>query len=173
MTPEQIHQFLIRTKGYKLDLKERIEKMEEIRSLAEKVTPSYDFDTVRSHKGSYSRVEHYAIELVSMQESITEFASKLLDFISITSRMIELMQDPLARAVLTDFYLVGMTAHDTAVDLDYSVNIVFSYLSKANKEIAESLTPSLYASIYNAAPDIVLQTGKQINYNGRKISINS
>ena len=157
MTPEQIHQFLIRTKGCQQDLNNRNEKMQEIRSLAEKVTPSYDFVPIKSHGGSYSRVEHYAIELVSMQEEFFEYASKALELLSVTLHLIELVQDPVARAVLTEYYVSGMTAEETAADLDYYVKSVYRIIRGAHKEIAEALTPSLYAAMYEAAPDIVLQ----------------
>lgn len=139
MTAYEVRAYM--SKAWKIDkeLKAKYNALEEMRSMAEKATVSFS-GMPGMPQGNSSRVEHYAIKLVEAQQDMEECVGNLLDIRSRIQKMIELAEDPLQRAALTEYHLNGRTAEQTADCVGYSLSQVWRLMNGAYERIAEKLT---------------------------------
>jgi DNA-directed RNA polymerase specialized sigma24 family protein len=129
------------SQGWKIrkELGAKLNAMEELRSMAEKTTASFSL-TPRASGDVSSRVESYAIRIVEMQEDMEESYIQLVEIQSKTQKMIELAEDPIQRAVLTEYHLNGKTAEQTAEEIGYSLRQIWRIMNSAYETISAKLT---------------------------------
>lgn len=139
MTPYEVRSYM--SQGWKIrkELRAKLNAMEELRSMAEKTTASFSL-TPRASGDVSSRVESYAIRIVEMQEDMEESYIQLVEIQSKTQKMIELAEDPIQRAVLTEYHLNGKTAEQTAEEIGYSLRQIWRIMNSAYETISAKLT---------------------------------
>lgn len=139
MTPYEVRSYM--SQGWKIrkELGAKLNAMEELRSMAEKTTASFSL-TPRASGDVSSRVESYAIRIVEMQEDMEESYIQLVEIQSKTQKMIELAEDPIQRAVLTEYHLNGKTAEQTAEEIGYSLRQIWRIMNSAYETISAKLT---------------------------------
>ena len=139
MTPYEVRSYM--SQGWKIrkELRAKLNAMEELRSMAEKTTASFSL-TPRVSGDVSSRVESYAIRIVEMQEDMEESYIQLVEIQSKTQKMIELAEDPIQRAVLTEYHLNGKTAEQTAEEIGYSLRQIWRIMNSAYETISAKLT---------------------------------
>ena len=138
MTPYEVRAYM--SQGWKIrkEIKAKLNAMEELRSMAEKTTASFSLAPHASGDVS-SRVETYAIRIVEMQEDMEETYCQLIELQSKTQKMIELAEDPIQLAVLTEYHLNGKTAEQTADEIGYSLSSIWRIMNSAYKTISEKM----------------------------------
>ena len=139
MTPYEVRSYM--SQGWKIrkELRAKLNAMEELRSMAEKTTASFSL-TPRASGDVSSRVESYAIRIVEMQEDMEDSYIQLVEIQSRTQKMIELAEDPIQRAVLTEYHLNGKTAEQTAEEIGYSLRQIWRIMNSAYETISAKLT---------------------------------
>lgn len=113
------------------------EAMEELRSIAEKATTSFSPAPGGSQGSSSSRVENYAIRIVEMQEDLMQASEHLLDALREVMALIELADEPIQRAALTQYHLNGKTAEESAKSIAYSTSQFWRVVNEGYVAIAE------------------------------------
>ena len=139
MTSHEVRKAMSQYWRIRKELKAKENAMMEIRSKAEKMTPSFS-QTPGGHGETASRVEHYAVQLVEMQEDLEDATEALLVAMRKAQRMIELAPDPLQRAALTEYHLNGKTAEETAASIGYSERQIFRLMGSAYEYIAKMMS---------------------------------
>lgn len=135
MTAYEVRQKMSRAWKLRKEIKAKQEAMEELRSVAEKVTAS--FSPVPGGGGSESRVENYAIRIVEMQGDLAEASDHLLDMLQEVMALIELADDPIQRAALTYYHINGKTAEESASAINYSTSQFWRVLNEGYVAISE------------------------------------
>lgn len=135
MTADEVRTYMKQCRRIKKEMVAKYNSLYELRSLAEKTTST--LTGMPSAHGAESKVEHYAIRLVEMQMDIEECVDELSKVQQKTLHMIELASDPLARAILTEYHIVGKTADLVAESVGYGRAQVFRLMNKAYEEIAQ------------------------------------
>lgn len=138
MDAYEVKQYLSQCWKIRCEISAKHEALYNLRSLAEKTTSS--FSLAPSGSGEGSKVEHYAIQIVTMQQDMEGCIQDLIKVQREAEAMIEIASDPLARAMLTEYHMNGKTAEDTAFAFGYSVRHMFRILNKAYEEIADKLS---------------------------------
>lgn len=135
MTANEVRRKLSHAWKLKKEIKAKQEAMEELRSMAEKVTVS--FSPAPGGGGSASRVEDYAVRIVELQEDLADANDHLLDVLKDAMALIELAEDPIQRAALTYYHINGKTAEESAAAINYSVSQFWRVVKGGYAAIAE------------------------------------
>lgn len=124
--------------AYKLrkEIRAKQEAMQELRSVAEKVTASFSPAPAGGSNGS-SRIENYAIRIVEMQGDLAEASDHLLDMLQEVMALIELAEDPIQRAALTQYHINGCTAEEAADRIGYSQTQFWRIVDNAYIDISK------------------------------------
>lgn len=141
MTAFEVRSEMRKAYWIRREIKARVRRMGELRSMAEKITPT--FSPTPGGGGDGSRVEHYAVLIVEMQQDVEERTAELVKVEKSIQEWVELVDDPRARALLIDYHLNGLNAEEVGAVNGYERRQVFRILSEAYEEIAEKLNRSL------------------------------
>lgn len=139
MSPYEVKAFMSRSWKLRGEIRARYQRLEELRSMAEKTTTSFSL-TPSTPQGNISRVEAYAVRIVEMQEDMEECVNQLYEIQRKVQEMINLASDPLQRAVLIDYHLNGKTCSKVAGEIGYSERQVWRIMNAAYEEIAEKMS---------------------------------
>lgn len=111
-------EYLSQYQDLKKDIVAQEAKLEEIRSLAEKSTPSVE----GGGRGIVSdRVGNGAAKIVDLEQEIEQKKGHLLDLMREIEEMIDEVKNPLLRLILIMRYIRGYTCEETADAIHYSV----------------------------------------------------
>jgi len=113
------------------------EAMQELRSMAEKATASFSPAPSGAQGSGSSRVENYAIRIVELQEDLMDASEHLLDALQEVMALIELANEPIQRAALTQYHLNGKTAEESAAAINYSTSQFWRVVNEGYVAIAE------------------------------------
>ena len=123
MTAYEVKSYMSQCWRIKKEMKAKYSAILELRSQAESTTANLTGMPSSHNEGS--KVENFAIMLVTMRDDLEECENKLGEVQQQTLRMIEYASDPLARAILTEYHFNGKTAEQTAESVGYSRVQVF------------------------------------------------
>lgn len=137
MTAYDVRQKMSQAWKLKKEVSAKQDAMKELRSMAEKATTSFSPAPGGSQGSSSSRVENYAIRIVELQESLMGASEHLLNMLQEVMAMIELADDPIQRAALTQYHLNGKTAEESAACINYSVSQFWRVLNEGYVAVAE------------------------------------
>lgn len=137
MTAFEVRAEMRRAYWIRREINARIRRMEELRSMAEKITPT--FSQAPMGGGDGSRVENYAVLIVEMNHDLEEKTNELLEVEKKVQGWIEYVSDPRARALCIDYHLNGLTVDDVGAVNGYERRQVFRLLSEAYEEIAKKI----------------------------------
>lgn len=137
MTAYEVKSYMSQCWKIKKEMRAKYSAIYELRSLAEGTTSN--LTGMPSSHSEGSKVENYAIRLVTMRDDLEECVNKLYEVQQKSLHMIEYASDPLARAILTEYHINGKTAEQTAESVGYSRVQVFRILNKAYDEIADKM----------------------------------
>ena len=101
-------------------IKSKLEQIEELRSLAEKVT--VEAKLVKSYnKNSYQsdKVGDIVVKIVDLNNEINEYIDRLIDLKAEAVRLIDSLEDPDYRLLLNLRYINGYTFERIAVEMNY------------------------------------------------------
>lgn len=101
-------------------IKSKLEQIEELRSLAEKVT--VEAKLVKSYnKNSYQsdKVGDVVVKIVDLNNEINEYIDRLVDLKAEAIRLIDSLEDPDYRLLLNLRYINGYTFERIAVEMNY------------------------------------------------------
>lgn len=128
--------YLSQYKNLKKVLAAQEAKLEEIRALAEKSTPSLDGGGI----GIISdRVGRGAAKLVDLEREIKQEKDYIIDLMIEIGDVIDEVKDPLLRLILVMRYIRGYTAEKTAEAIHYSVRQEQRFHQKAISEVNKIL----------------------------------
>lgn len=101
-------------------IKSKLEQIEELRSLAEKVT--VEAKLVKSYnKNSYQsdKVGDIVVKIVDLNNEINEYIDRLIDLKAEAVRLIDSLENPDYRLLLNLRYINGYTFERIAVEMNY------------------------------------------------------
>lgn len=136
MTPYEVKVFLSDSWRKRKELVARYESMLELRSLAEKMTTTFS-PVPSAPQGNTSRVEHYAIRIVEMEQDLDEIFNEMDRLHKEAERLIDLVDETNKRQILTNYHLRGMKASQAAEEAGYSVRHLFRLLNESYEEISK------------------------------------
>ena len=134
MTSDEVKEYMSQCWRIKKEMRAKRTALMELRSLAEGTTQNLT-GMPSSHSGG-SKVESFAVAIGEMRDDLEECEDKLYKVQQRTLRMIEIVRDPLWRAILTEYHVNGRTADETAEVIGYSRSQIFRIMNKAYEEIA-------------------------------------
>ena len=105
--------------------------------MAEKATASFSPAPSGAQGSGSSRVENYAIRIVELQEDLMDASEHLLDALQEVMALIELANEPIQRAALTQYHLNGKTAEESAAAINYSTSQFWRVVNEGYVAIAE------------------------------------
>ena len=138
MTAFEVRSEMRKAYWIRREIKARVRRMEELRSMAEKITPT--FSPVPGGGGDGSRVEHYAILIVEMTQDLEERTAELLEVEKKIQGWIDYISDPRARAIAIDYHLNGLDIAAIGAMNGYERRQLFRLLSESYEEIAKHVT---------------------------------
>ena len=138
MTADDVHLFFQEIRYIKKEILALTEAIAEVRSRAERTTILYS-QVPTHHSGHKDKVADYSVQLVELGEEMNESLAKLFDSMKQALKMIDLLPDPLDRAVLTEYYVCGKTSEEVAESLEYSSRHVRKLLHDSCVEIAANI----------------------------------
>lgn len=137
MTAFEVRSEMRKAYWIRREIKARVRRMEELRSMAEKITPT--FSPTPGGGGDGSRVENYAVLIIEMTQDLEERTAELLEVEKKIQGWIDYISDPRARAIAIDYHLNGLNVEEVGAVNGYERRQVFRLLSEAYEEIAEKL----------------------------------
>lgn len=138
MTEYEVKSYMSQCWRIKIEMRAKYTALLELRSQAENT--SANLTGMPSSHNEGSKVENYAIALVTMRDDLQECEDKLYKVQQQTLRMIELASDPLMRAMLTEYHINGKKLDATAESIGYSTRQTIRIMNRAYKEIAEKMS---------------------------------
>ena len=113
----------------------KLEQIQELRSLAEKVTSTLSLDgTSLQSSGLQDKIGDLVSRIIDLQIEIETAARKMIDLKTEAMRIIDIMPTPECRLLLQLRYLNGLTWERIAVDMNYSYRNVHYLHSRALQE---------------------------------------
>lgn len=138
MTAYEVKSYMSQCWRIKKEMRAKYSAIYELRSLAEGTTSN--LTGMPSSHGGGSKVENYAIRLVTMRDDLEECVNKLYEVQEQTLHMIEMASDPLMRAILTEYHVNGKRLEETADTMGYSTRQTIRLMNKAYEDIAEKMS---------------------------------
>ena len=135
MDAYEVKQYLSQCWKIRCEILAKHESLYNLRSLAEKTTST--FSLTPSGHGEGSKVEHYAIQLVTMQQDMEECIQDLIRVQKEAEAMIEMLEDPMQRAILTDYHLNGIPINKLEDKYNYSRTQIYNIRRSAYRRIAD------------------------------------
>lgn len=138
MTPYEVREALKNCWRLKKEIRARERLLAELRSRAEKVTPSYS----KAPKGgdASSRVESIAILIVEASIDMEERSLELIQALSDAESLIRLEEDAFKRSILTDYHLNGLSVEKIAEKEHYSDRRIWQLMSEAYRDISDRIS---------------------------------
>ncbi|WP_299448182.1 hypothetical protein [uncultured Phascolarctobacterium sp.] len=118
MTKEELKEKLKGAMYAQRTLEGELDKLQELRNIAQKITPTYSLAPGGVSGGQ--RIENAVIKIADLENSIREDIEKLVSAIAEVRQLIACIEDPLLRAVLYRRYLCYQKWEQIAADLNYS-----------------------------------------------------
>ena len=137
MTAYDVRQKMSQAWKLKKEVSAKQDAMKELRSMAEKATASFSPAPSGAQGSGSSRVENYAIRIVEMQEDLMGASEHLIEALREVMALIELADEPIQRAALTQYHLNGKTAEESAACINYSVSQFWRVLNEGYVAVAE------------------------------------
>lgn len=134
MTAEGICEILNQARDLELELDQRYQQIQAIRSLTEKITTGYN--VTGGGQGDGQAMEKNIIRLVAEQEKARGNVTALLQAIKNIRQLISRLDNNLERALLVSRYLNYRTWHEVADELHYSESQVYRLHAQALDDLA-------------------------------------
>lgn len=116
----------------------KLEQIQELRSLAEKVTSTLSLDgTSLQSSGLQDKIGDLVARIVDLQMEIEKATSRMIDIKTKAMRLIDNMPTPEHRLLLQMRYLRGLTWEQIAVDMAYTYRGIHYLHSRALREFEE------------------------------------
>lgn len=147
MSGKEIQAYLTEVRNMEQTLSGLIEGVQVARSKAERTTAS--FSPVRGSHQEYSRVEHYALDLVTLQDQIRTYSARYTDALAIVLKLIEYAKDPIQRAMLTLYYVCGKNMNSVAEDTDYNPRHAMRVMREACTRIAAATPEDIEGPVHD------------------------
>ena len=132
MSIEPIDLYQIKRIRHLIDAK--LEEYERVMALGTRITPILSDMPKGVSDNNTSKVESTAIKLADLLESIELEYRALLDLYNRAHEIIEVIDNPTYRAILTDYFLNNMTLEQVADRTNYSARNIYYLLKQAKKE---------------------------------------
>lgn len=138
MTAVEVREKLSKAWKLKREILAKERYLDELRSRAEKMTPSYS-DMPKGTEAS-SRVENLAIQIVEASYAIDEYIIELVKAEAEAEMLIRSEEDAFKRSLLTDYHLNGLTISMIAEQEHYTERRIFQLLAEAYRDIADKIS---------------------------------
>lgn len=112
----------------------KLEQLDSLKCLAEKVTTSYSQEKVSATK-SRSPLENAVVKIIDLEHEIDEDIDRFVDLKREISEVIGHVRSLNQRLLLEMRYIGGKSWDDVALELNYNSRTVFKVHGKALKEI--------------------------------------
>ena len=111
----------------------KLQEIEQLKSLAEKVTPIYSFTPNGTSDGN--RIEASIEKIEKVEKEVAEKINLLIEERKKIYDMVSSIQNPTYREVLIQRYILGKTWERIAVDMCYSYMQIYRIHGKAIQEL--------------------------------------
>lgn len=138
MTEYEVKEKLEQARNLKRELLAKERLLEELRTRAEKITPT--LSDLPKAQSNGSRVESFAILIVELGLDIEEYSIELVNAIQDAESLIRIETDALKRSILTDYYLNRLSVARIAEQEHYSDRRIWQLLSEARRDIARMIS---------------------------------
>lgn len=118
MTNQEKKGILCQYRNLQREIWVKLQEIEQLKSLAEKITPSYSMAPNGTSGGN--RIESAVEKIEKIEKEISEKISILSEEKNKIGNIISSVENPTYRAVLTQRYILGRTWDRIAVDMHYS-----------------------------------------------------
>jgi DNA-directed RNA polymerase specialized sigma subunit len=129
-------QFLRQIRQLDQEINSKLEEVEKLRSLAEKMTSTLSHDNV-SQSGCGDRVSEVVAKIVDLDREITRSVDRMIDLKDKAIRLINQLDEPNHRLVLILRYINGYTWEQIAVKMGYVFQWVHVLHGRALREFAK------------------------------------
>lgn len=116
---ENIKSLLLEIRSLDNTITRKLEELDSLKSLSEKVTTSYS-DMPRGTGTCISRMENTIVKIIDLSNEINEEIDKLVDLKLEVREMIEAVNNPDYRNILSLRYLCNKTFEAIAVEMGYT-----------------------------------------------------
>ncbi len=128
--------YLMRANRVDVRIQSKIEQIQSLRDLAERISPFYS--NMPKATGDTSKIENAVVEMINLEEEIKEDVKELVELKRQIKRTICQLSDPEQQCLLEKRYLLQETWERIADDLDISTRTVFRIHDEALKNIVIS-----------------------------------
>ncbi len=131
---ENIKEYLLEVRHLDSTINRKLEELEKLRSLAEKVTTTYS-DMPSAPSLSTSKTEDIVVKIIDLSNEINEDIDRLVDMKVDVRQRIECIENPEYRNILSLRYLCQKTFEAIAVDTGYTYQWICVLHGRALKEL--------------------------------------
>lgn len=131
---ENIKEYLLEVRHLDSTINRKLEELEKLRSLAEKVTTTYS-DMPSAMSSSTSKTEDIVVKIIDLSNEINEDIDRLVDMKVEVRQRIERIENPEYRNILSLRYLCQKTFEAIAVDTGYTYQWICVLHGRALKEL--------------------------------------
>lgn len=135
MTAKEVERKLSRMYWLKKEVKAKERKRKELLTQATHITA--DFSPTPSGGDPMSKPERYAMETYDLLHDLDESYRILLQAQKECMELIELLDDPLLRAILIDYHFNGIKLSDIEIIYHYSRSQIWNLRQKAYQQIED------------------------------------
>jgi DNA-directed RNA polymerase specialized sigma subunit len=115
----------------------KLEQLEMLRTLAEKMGANLTEEKVSGGSNTKSHMENTVVKIVDLEKEIKEDIDRLIAIKAETMDTISQVYDPISQIILEMRYINGKSWDEISRDLNYKDSSVFKMHSRALKEIAK------------------------------------